>query len=100
MARAAHKAGTLWTLAEAKKQGKLVKGAFLFIKSEDKSPSKYKDALGDFDHVGMYVGPKALTDKDKNGKKRTCDVMHSSATMGRVAGSTLANGWTHVGWMP
>ena len=40
----------------------------------------------------------ALTDVDKNGNARSCDVVHSSATMGRVAGSTLQNGWTHVGW--
>jgi len=33
---------------------------------------------------------------DKNGKSRVCNVVHSGQTMGRVAGSTLKNGWTHV----
>ena len=27
-------------------------------------------------------------------------MVHYSATMGRVAGSTLANGWTHAMWFP
>ena len=48
--------------------------------------------------MGLYVGENALTDTDKHGKRRACDVVHSSQTMGRVCGSTLKNGWTHVGW--
>lgn len=101
MARACHAAGKMWTLSEAKKLGKLVKGAFVFIHEEHGEPSKYvSDGYGNYSHVGMYVGENALKDKDKNGKERVCNVMHSSSTMGRVAGSTLANGFTHVGWMP
>lgn len=62
-------------------------------------PARYAgDGLGDFSHVGLYVGENALTDTDKNGRRRACDVVHSSATMGRVAGSTLQNGWTHALW--
>lgn len=90
----------LWPLAEAQRLGKVVKGAGLFINAGVGSePAKYRaDGLGDFNHVGYFVGENALTDTDKNEKSRVCNVVHSSATMGRVAGSTLKNGWTHVGW--
>ena len=90
----------LWPLAQAKQLGKVVAGAGLFIHAQSGGePAKYRaDGLGDYNHVGLYVGARALSDTDKNGKTRACDVVHSSATMGRVAGSTLANGWTHVGW--
>lgn len=87
------------TIEEAKKKGYLVPGAALFIVENDgNEPEKYKaDGKGNASHVGMYVGSNALTDVDKNGKLRSCDVVHSSASMGRVAGSTLKNAWTHVG---
>lgn len=91
----------LGTLENAKAAGKLVPGAGLLIHedTEDNLPAKYcGDGLGDFSHVGLYVGENALTDTDKNGQKRTCNVVHSSSSMGRVAGSTLKNGWTHVMW--
>ena len=82
-------------------QGRLVPGAGLLIReaTEANLPARYAgDGLGDFSHVGLYVGENALTDTDKNGRRRACDVVHSSATMGRVAGSTLQNGWTHALW--
>lgn len=91
----------LGTLENAKAAGKLVPGAGMLIHegTEANLPAKYRgDGLGDFSHVGLYVGENALTDTDKNGQKRSCDVVHSSDTMGRVAGSTLKNGWTHVMW--
>ena len=91
----------LGTIENAQAEGKLVPGALLFIHEDDESglPVQYQgDGLGDFSHVGLYVGENALTDTDKNGKRRACDVVHSSQTMGRVCGSTLKNGWTHVGW--
>lgn len=90
----------LWTLAEAKRLGKLTPGAALFIREADGGePAKYRaDGLGNYSHVGLYAGPGALTDADKNGVSRACDCVHSSSTMGRVAGSTLGNGWTHAGW--
>ena len=91
----------LGTLENAKAAGKLVPGAGMLIHEDTEAnlPAKYRgDGLGDFSHVGLYVGENALTDTDKNGKSRSCDVVHSSATMGRVAGSTLKNGWTHVMW--
>ena len=97
----ARRAAWLGTLDEARAQGRLVPGAGLLIREETDAnlPARYAgDSLGDFSHVGLYVGPDALTDTDKNGNARSCDVVHSSATMGRVAGSTLANGWTHVMW--
>ena len=99
----ARRAAWLGTLAQARAQGRLVPGAGLLIREETEAnlPARYAgDGLGDFSHVGLYVGPDALIDTDKNGSARSCDVVHSSATMGRVAGSTLANGWTHVLWFP
>ena len=89
----------LATIANAKAEGKLVPGAGLLIVEEvsASTPAKYRgDGLGDATHIGLYVGAGALTDVDKNGNRRACDVVHSSATLGRVAGSTLRNGWTHV----
>lgn len=80
--------------------GNLPIGAALFINEEvsAKTPSKYRgDGLGDFTHVGLYAGKNALWDTDKKGNYRACDVIHSSSSMGRVAGTTLKNGWTHVG---
>lgn len=90
----------LWTLAQAKAAGKLIPGAALFIHDTDGGePQKYRaDGLGNFSHVGYYVGENALTDQDANGNSRVCNCVHSSATMARVAGSTLKNGWTHAGW--
>ena len=99
----ARRAAWLGTLDEARAQGRLVPGAGLLIReaTEANLPARYTgDGLGDFSHVSLYVGPDALTDTDKNGNARSCDVVHSSATMGRVAGSTLANGWTHAMWFP
>ena len=99
----ARRAAWLGTLAQARAQGRLVPGAGVLIREETEAnlPARYVgDGLGDFSHVGLYVGENALTDVDKNGNARSCDVVHSSATMGRVAGSTLANGWTHVLWFP
>ena len=90
----------LGTIENAQAEGKLKPGALLFIHEEDESglPAQYQgDGLGDFSHVGLYVGENALTDTDKHGKRRKCDVVHSSQSMGRVCGSTLKNGWTHVG---
>ena len=97
----ARRAAWLGTLAEARAQGRLVPGAGLLIREATAAnlPARYAgDGLGDFSHVGLYVGENALTDTDKNGRRRACDVVHSSATMGRVAGSTLQNGWTHALW--
>ena len=97
----ARHAAWLGTLENAQAEGMLRPGALLFIHEEDESalPARYAgDGLGDFSHVGLYVGADALSDTDKSGRRRSCDVVHSSATMGRVAGSTLQNGWTHVGW--
>ena len=91
----------LATLDNAIAEKRLVPGAGLLIHedTEDALPPQYRgDGLGDFSHVGLYVGAGALVDVDRHGDERVCDVVHSGATMGRVAGSTLANGWTHVIW--
>lgn len=99
----ARRAAWLGTLSQARAQGRLVPGAGLLIReeTEENLPARYAgDGLGDFSHAGLYVGPDALTDTDKTGRMRSCDAVHSSATRGRVAGSTLQNGWTHAIWFP
>lgn len=99
----ARRAAWLGTLSQAQAEGRLVPGAGLLIReeTEENLPARYAgDGLGDFSHAGLYVGPDALTDTDKTGRMRSCDAVHSSATRGRVAGSTLQNGWTHVLWFP
>lgn len=92
----------LGTIANAKAAfgDPLPVGMALFINEDvsESTPERYRgDGLGDFTHVGLYAGSKALRDKNKYGFTRDCDVVHSSASMGRVAGSTLDNGWTHAG---
>lgn len=99
----ARRAAWLGTLSQAQAEGRLVPGAGLLIReeTEENLPARYASGgLGDFSHAGLYVGPDALTDTDKTGRMRSCDAVHSSATRGRVAGSTLQNGWTHVMWFP
>lgn len=99
----ARRAAWLGTLSQAQAEGRLVPGAGLLIReeTEENLPARYASGgLGDFSHAGLYVGPDALTDTDKTGRMRSCDAVHSSATMGRVAGSTLQNGWTHAIWFP
>ena len=66
----------------------LVPGAVLFIMKKDGGePARYKaDGLGNASHIGWYTGGRY-------------EVVHSSASRGQVAPSTLKNAWTHVGWM-
>ena len=66
----------------------LVPGAVLFIlKKDGGEPDRYKaDGLGNANHIGWYTGGRY-------------EVVHSSASRGQVAPSTLKNAWTHVGWM-
>ena len=94
-----------WSIARARRAGPWTTAAATTWRGGRRGwarwtrPARYVgDGLGDFSHVGLYVGENVLADVDKNGNARSCDVVHSSATMGRVAGSTLANGWTHVMW--
>ena len=92
----------LLPIDEARTRGLLVPGCALFILDSSVQPKGYNDTLGDFNHVGLYVGENALEDVDKNGNKRMCNVVHSSATMRRVAGSKLekklfSGGWSHAG---
>lgn len=89
----------LGTVENARARGMLMPGAGLLIHedTEENLPATYRgDGLGDFSHIALYVGEGALTDTDKSGKLRTCNAVHSSATMGRVAGTTVKNGYTHV----
>ncbi len=100
---ARHAVVWMGTIQNAKAAGKLVPGAGLLIHEDDESrlPAKYRgDGLGDFSHVGLYLGNElAVTDKPKGAIiQKKCDAVHSSASMGRVAGTTLKNGWTHVVW--
>lgn len=89
------------TLDNARAQGKLVPGAALLIHQEDGGePERYRgDGMGNFSHIGLYAGENALADTDAKGRRRACDVIHSSQSLGRVAGSTLQNGWTHAAWL-
>lgn len=75
-------------LAQAKREGRLVPGAVLFIlKKDGGEPDRYKaDGLGNASHIGWYTGGRH-------------EVVHSSASKGKVLPSTLKNAWTHVGWM-
>ena len=70
------------------KDAPLEPGMVLFIHAFDGGePDQYKeDGLGNASHVGWYTG----------GEHK---VVHSSASKGQVAASTLANGWTHAGWL-
>ena len=67
---------------------KLIPGMVLFIVAHDGGePAKYKaDGLGNASHIGWYTGG-------------VYKVVHSSATRGQVAASTLKNGWTHAGYL-
>ncbi len=75
-------------LGEAIGSRRLVPGMVLFIVSHDGGePDKYKgDGRGNASHVGWYTGG-------------IHEAVHSSATKGQVAASTLRNGWTHAGWL-
>lgn len=70
------------------KGAKLEPGMVLFIVEKDgEEPPQYKaDGLGNASHVGWYTGGRY-------------EVVHSGATKGKVAASTLKNGWTHAGWL-
>ena len=77
-------------------------GDLLLIKADNESglPAQYRgDGRGDFEHVGIFLGDEfAFEDVDKNGNRRMCNVAHSSATMGRVAGSRLEKKLVSGGW--
>jgi len=75
------------TLSQARKDGRLVPGAVLFIVRQDGGePPQYKDKKGNASHVGWYTGGRY-------------EVVHASNSRGKVAASTLKNAWTHVGWL-
>ena len=75
------------TLDEARKEGRLVPGAILFIvRLDGGEPPQYKDGKGNASHVGWYTGGRY-------------EVVHASSSRGKVAASTLKNAWTHVGWL-
>ena len=62
-------------------------GCVLFIVRHDGGePAHYNDGLGNASHVGWYTGGRH-------------EVVHASSSRGRVAPSTLKNGWTHIGWL-
>jgi hypothetical protein len=70
------------------REGLIAPGCVLFIVENDGGePAQYKtDGLGNASHIGIYTGG-------------TPEVVHSSSSRGGVVGSTLKNGWTHVGWL-
>lgn len=65
---------------------KPVPGCVLFIVHEDEEAPGYYDNKGNASHIGWYCGGKH-------------EVVHSSSSRGKVAPSTLKNGWTHIGWL-
>lgn len=75
-------------LEVALREGLMSPGCVLFIVEQDgQEPDRYKaDTLGNASHIGIYTGG-------------TPEVVHSSSSRGGVVGSTLKNGWTHVGWL-
>ena len=83
------------TLAEAKRLGKLVPGAILYIDYATSSGGS-DGTPGKMDHVAVYVesGHGVITPASKAG-----DVVHASASRGGVYPSTLANGFTHAAWL-
>jgi len=83
------------TLAEAKKQGKLVPGTILYIDYQ-KPPGGSNGTPGKMDHAAVYVGS-GHGIKTPDGKAG--DVVHASASRGGVYPSTLANGYTHAAWL-
>lgn len=74
-------------LQDAVKSGELRRGWLLFIRDfDDEEPRQYQgDGLGNAWHVGIYTGP------------GDPEVMHSSASRGGVAASTLKNAWNMAG---
>lgn len=76
------------TLFDAQMAEVIGPGCVLFIVEQDGGePDRYKaDGKGNASHIGIYTGGQY-------------EVVHSSASRGRVAESTLRNGWTHVGWL-
>ena len=70
------------------KEAKLQPGCVLFIVRQDgNEPEQYKgDGIGNASHVGWYTGGRH-------------EVVHASASNGKVAPSTIRNGWTHAGWL-
>lgn len=78
----------IMTLEDARIEGVIMPGTVLFIVEQDGGePGRYKaDGLGNASHIGIYSGGQY-------------EVVHSSASRGRVAASTLKNGWTHAGWL-
>lgn len=78
----------IMTLEDARIEGVIMPGTVLFIVEQDGGePGRYKaDGLGNASHIGIYSGGQY-------------EVVHSSASRGRVAASTLENGWTHIGWL-
>jgi hypothetical protein len=94
MYRACHKAGTVWTLDEARKQGKLVPGALAFKVDRDGGEgAQYKaDGLGNASHVGVVVL-----------KSRDIWSVDASETAKKVRSRTSSEadyGWKYVGWLP
>ncbi len=75
------------TLSQARKVGRLIPGAVLFIvKNDGNEPPQYRDGKGNASHVGWYCGGRY-------------EVVHASSSKGKVAPSTLKNAWTHAGWL-
>ncbi|MDR0395717.1 MAG: SH3 domain-containing protein [Oscillospiraceae bacterium] len=86
-----HDSAFVWTISEAKAQGKIVPGAAVYVVSPDgtnNEPKKYAgDGIGNAHHVGVFCGaPDA-------------ECVSASSVKGYVGTTKLSQSWTHVAWL-
>jgi hypothetical protein len=74
------------TITKPLRGNKPERGCVLFIVRAGESGPGYDDGLGNASHVGWYTGGRH-------------EVVHASSSRGKVAPSTIKNGWTHIGWL-
>jgi hypothetical protein len=71
---------------DAKNPGDLRPGDMLMIhKTDGNEPERYQgDGIGNINHIGIYCGASGA------------EVVHSAKSVGKVAASTIKNGWNRV----
>jgi hypothetical protein len=98
MYRACHSRGQEWTWADAVENGRLVKGALVFILERDgKEPAKYQsDGLGNASHVGIVV---LQSDNVYTVDASSNNYLKTGGTIHAYTKSRCPEVWTHVGWI-